>query len=40
MHYILDINTIALIYQITIVLNKNDESKILEIQKKVIVSRR
>lgn len=34
MHYILDINTIALIYQITIVLNKNDESKILKNQRK------
>lgn len=33
MHYILDINTIALIYQITIVLNKNDESKILKIKR-------
>ncbi len=34
MHYILDIYTIALIYQITIVLNKKRENKILKNQKK------
>ncbi len=40
MHYILDINTIALIYQITIVLNKKRREQDTEKSKEVIELRR